>query len=268
MLSPAHPMTPASLRAAALAAGGYATPSLNDVLIAPGRGFTAWRADGDAASPLAAYVDLQALHLDRNALDGFDGAPRLPRLACLFLPCNALTSLAGLAAVAPALATLDVSANQLTSLAGVPPTVSTLRAAHNPLKDGKGDADNTAHPLATLPSLPHLTTLDVAHCGLTDGAALLAVAGACPALRCLYVDGNPCLASVSRRTLVAACPRLTYLNDAPVFGGERAAADGWREGGEEGGARAAAAWDESVRKRVAAVEGGLIRDDNDKENAG
>ena len=265
-----RPLTPAALRSAALAAGGYATPSLNDVLVVSNRGFTEWvEAGGDDAnnppSPLAPYApSLRALHADGN---GFTLLPSslitFPRLACLFLQCNGLASLEGLDGLAPALVTLDVSSNALTSLAGLPPTLETLRATANPSLGAGGD---DAVALAGLTACPSLATLDLAHCGLSDANTLLSLLTHLPSLRCLYVTGNAASSTLPRRTLVAACPGLTYLNDSLVFGGERAAADAWRQGGDDAATAAATAWSEAERKRVALVEDGLRAVVEDKEN--
>ena len=272
-LAPAgRPLTPAALRSAALAAGGYATPSLNDVLVLSNRGFTQWvepGGDGDDANPfpLTPYAPaLLALHADGNGFTLLPSSPlSFPRLACLFLQCNGLASLAGLATLAPSLVTLDVSSNALTSLTGLPPTLATLRATANPSL-GAGDDDATA--LAGLTACPSLATLDLAHCGLSDADALLSLLTHLPSLRCLYVTGNPVTSSLPRRTLVAACPGLAYVNDSPVFGGERAAANAWRNRGDDAAAEAATAWSEAERKRVALVEDGLRAGVGDKENRG
>ncbi len=51
-----------------------------------------------------------------------------------------------------------------------------------------------------------------------------------PELRCLYLKGNPVVSAIPqyRRTLVAALPGLTYLDDRPVFPMERRCAEAWR----------------------------------------
>ena len=49
-------------------------------------------------------------------------------------------------------------------------------------------------------------------------------------LRCVYLRGNPVVSAIPqyRRTLLAALPGLTYLDDRPVFPTERRCAEAWR----------------------------------------
>jgi hypothetical protein len=72
------PLTPALLRDAALAAGGYATPALNEVLVLSRSGVAS------AGAALAAYAGLHALHLDGNAVASVTDMPCLPGLKCLY----------------------------------------------------------------------------------------------------------------------------------------------------------------------------------------
>jgi len=237
---------------------------------------------------LALYSSLRALHLDRNGLAGdLAGWPSLPALAAIHLADNGLTSLAGLTpAAAPSLALLDVSGNRLTSLAslgGVASGLTCLRAGRNPLggeeEEGEGDGEELSpspspssppsDPLAALHSASRLVTLDLADCGLRDGGALLVALRALPALRCLAVAGNPgadvaaafCDGGQNPRpprrlALAASSPALTYLDSAPIFGGERAAADAWAAGGGAPAADAARdAWADGERARRAELQG-------------
>jgi dynein assembly factor 1, axonemal len=50
-----------------------------------------------------------------------------------------------------------------------------------------------------------------------------------PELRCLYLRGNEFLNTMRnyRKTLIAALPGLTYLDDRPIVAVERRAAVAW-----------------------------------------
>ena len=87
-----------------------------------------------------------------------------------------------------------------------------------------------------------LSTLDLSHCSIGDWETVLSFLRSLPSLKALYLQGNPFWEEPlsfpnsskvlgSRLAVLAASPLCTYLNDSPVFGHERAAADAWRESG-------------------------------------
>lgn len=279
----------AFLLAAALAAGGYASPSLNDVLYLHGRGLA-------KLCPLAlsSYSGLKALHLENNALAGSQ-APLLealgaaaPCLRAIFLDGNALTTLAGVGSCC-GLATLRAAGNRLDSAAAFGlakelrtlTRLTTISLANNPLGipgsdggegfDGSGSNGgdcsrstqcSMASILAAFAACPSLECVDISDCELqplaTAKAAddwLTALAIALPRLAAAYLRGNPAALGVRnfRKVAVLALPNLQYLDDAPIFDVDRAAAAAWLRGGTaaEVRARKEAATDEQRASRAA-----------------
>jgi len=168
----------------------------------------------------------------------------------------------------------------------LPRTLTTLRLSSNDLSapgalDGlfaktkeerrQGDDEGSESTVPPLSSslLPHLSTLDLSHCSISDSGSVLSLIESLPSLKVLYLQGNPfwdemrigggaewgrtatAAKSVGARlSVLAAAPLCTYLNDSPVFGDERAAADAFRASG--GCAEAAAAAREAFLDAAAA----------------
>jgi dynein assembly factor 1 len=93
--------------------------------------------------------------------------------------------------------------------------------------------------------------LDLSHNAIADPAIVDVLAAAVPALRVLYLTGNPCVAAVPhyRRTMVCRLRSLTFLDDMPVFEKERRLAEAWMRGGHEAEHRERAAMAEEQRER-------------------
>ncbi|KAF8061976.1 ODA7 [Scenedesmus sp. PABB004] len=214
-------MDPPTLRALCVQHKLYRTPELNDKLYLNFQGF------GRIAG-LEEYTGLKALFLEGNALQSLDGLPPLEQLKCLYVQQNCLRSLAALERV-PGLDTLNVASNGLDSLEGLQacPGLATLVAEGNRLG---GPA-----ALAPLAACARLHTLDLQSCGIEDGEAVLSLVAALPELRCLHLKGNPAVGAIPsyRKTVVASCPRLTYLDDRPISEEERACCEAWARGGLE-----------------------------------
>ena len=201
--------------------GGYTTPQLNDKILLNFHGFA-------RLAGLEPYVALRAIFLEGNCLVTLEGLPPLAELRCLFVQQNALQSLAHLDGC-PNLDTLNASHNRLDCVDGleVTPMLTTLNLAHNSLK--------TPESLEGLRAVAGtLTTLDLSENKLEDPACL-DVIRSLGELRCLYLGGNPALSATRnyRKTMIAALPHLSYLDDRPVFPVERACAVAFAAGGLE-----------------------------------
>ncbi|KAK9811648.1 hypothetical protein WJX72_007649 [[Myrmecia] bisecta] len=196
----------------------YTTPSLNDKLYCNFKGF-------HTIANLEAYTGLKALFLEGNALDTLHGLPKLSELKCLFVQQNILSDLEGLEN-AQNLNTLNVSNNNLTKLDNLSccPDLETLLCAHNRL----ASYDSVSH----LADCKSLTTLDLQDNKLDD-PDIMEIFKQLPNLRCLYLRGNEVVSMIKnyRKTLIAAIPTLTYLDDRPVFELERRCAEAWMRGG-------------------------------------
>ncbi|PSC73054.1 Dynein assembly factor [Micractinium conductrix] len=227
----------------------YQTPALNDRLYANFRGFT-------ELGGLEAYTGLRSLFLEGNSLGSVDGLPPLPELRCLFLQQNPLTGLSPALAALPQLDTLNIAGNTLDGLGGLAGcgALRTLVASDNRLGPDVG-------AVAALAACTQLESLDLQNNKLEEGPALLELLKGLPDLKCLYLRGNPLVSSMRsyRKTVVAALPALTYLDDRPVFELERLCAEAWSLGGLEAERGARAAYHErqaeAEKKLVEALRG-------------
>ena len=216
----------------------YTTPELNDKLYLHYKGFRKIQA-------LEAYTGLKVIWLEGNGLDEISGLDNQTKLRTLYLHENCIHEMKGLEALTE-LDTLNLCKNFITSIAGLErcKKLQTLMLAHNHL----ATADDLRHVLA----VPSLVSLDLQHNRLDD-VAVLGVLSALPDLRVLYLMGNPVVKQIRyyRKTVIAACPRLMYLDDRPVFVDERRRVDRWKQAFDETGDYEKAA--EAERAEIVAI---------------
>ncbi len=225
---------------------GYTAPELNDALYLHFSGFR-------KIENLEPYTALKALWLDSNGITEIAGVAHLAELRCLFLQQNALTRIGPGLAGLTALQTLNLSGNALTRLDGLAalPALLTLNVSKNSL--------TCAADLAHLAECRTLASLDVSSNELDadEGGSVIAALAAVPALVNLALKGNPVCRNTRhyRKAVVVALPRLTYLDERPVFAPERAATEAWARGGADAERAARAAHEAAQRDaQTASVE--------------
>lgn len=134
---------------------------------------------------------------------------------------NSITHISGLE-VLENLDTLNISQNYITMLEGLAccPTLRTLICTHNRL----ASLESVAH----VAECKALHTLDLQSNNIED-PAVIDILKQLPELKCLYLKGNPVVTKLKnyRKTLIAALPTLTYLDDRPVFEDERRLVNAW-----------------------------------------
>jgi hypothetical protein len=76
--------------------------------------------------------------------------------------------------------------------------------------------------------LESLQTLDIQHNKIND-VNILEIVSSLKDLRVLYLIGNPVIKSIKhyRKTIIAKCKSLKYLDDRPVFDEERRRVEAW-----------------------------------------
>jgi len=172
------------------------------------------------------YTGLKVLYLEGNGLSKIEGLSKCVELRALYLQENLIENIDGLESLA-VLDSINLSNNLIESLDGIEkcPSLSSLVIPRNRLKD--------ISSLQTLSSLPKLTVLDVSHNHLTgDGEEMIKLLSTLPALRVLYLKGNPVVDNIQnyRKAIITTCKELTYLDERPVFPEERRLAEAWARG--------------------------------------
>ncbi|XP_058122395.1 dynein axonemal assembly factor 1 homolog [Anopheles ziemanni] len=198
----------------------YLTPHLNEVLYLHYSGY-------NEIDCLEEYVGLKCLWLECNAISSISGLKHQPLLRCLYLHNNLIKKIENLEHCKQ-LDTLNLSHNHITKVENcgidILPVLNTLNLSHNYLKSIESVED--------LRKCDFVSVLDISHNRIED-IAIVKVLGAMKGLRVLTLTGNPVVNEIPsyRKTLILECKTLTYLDSRPVFDKDRACAEAWKRGG-------------------------------------
>jgi len=197
----------------------YQSPALNDKLYLH---FKGWKKIDEC---LGDYSGVRALWLEGNGLRSLENLGNLKELRCLYVQQNCLESLEGLEHN-DLLDAVNASNNSIKRVSHVKhlPRLNTLHLAHNRLAD-----------LADVEELAECKTvgvLDISNNKLED-PAIVDILAKMDNLHVLQMQGNPVNRKIQhyRKTIVARCRKLTYLDDRPVFEDERRTVTAWARGG-------------------------------------
>eukprot|EP00960_Hanusia_phi_P005264 152956-Hanusia_phi.AAC.1 len=197
----------------------YQTPSLNDKLYLH---FKGWKKIEPCINE---YDGVKALWLEGNALSKIENFDKLVNLRCLYIQQNCLEDLSGLENC-PDLDAINCSNNSIRKISHISHLhrLNTLQISNNKLTD----ATDVEH----LRTCPSIGVLDLQNNRIEDPAVLDVLAGM-PNLRVLQMQGNPVTRKIAhyRKTVIARCSNLTYLDDRPVFEDERRTTTAWARGG-------------------------------------
>lgn len=228
--------------------GLYGTPSVNDKLYLHYKGFR-------NIENLEEYTGVKALWLEGNGLPKIEGLQNMTLLRSLYIHENMIETIEGLDATVD-LDTINLSKNFIKKIENLSQCtkLSTLNLSFNGL--------TTAESIEHILDIPSLQTLDI-QSNKIDDPDVLDLFSRMPDLRVLYLMGNPVVKKIPhyRKTIIAKCQHLKYLDDRPVFEEERRRVNAWAAALETGGLEAA---QEAERQELKNIR--QEKDDADERN--
>lgn len=175
------------------------------------------------------FPHLKCLYFEGNAVDSLEGLQTNVELVSLYMHENCIKKMEALSTLRN-LRILNLSDNCIERISGLQGLqIDTLYLARNRI--GHAGLDD----IRGLLECPSLTCLDIQSNAIDDAEALPEVFEKMPELRVLYLLNNKIIKGVKnyRKTLTAKIPKLTYLDDRPVFPEDRRNAEAFVRGGIE-----------------------------------
>ncbi len=192
----------------------YTTPSINDKLYLHYKGFS-------NIQNLEEYTGLKVIWLEGNGLGKICGLEHQTLLKTLYLHENIIEKIENLESQTE-LDTLNLSKNFIKTVENLShmKKLTNLNLAHNKI--------STIEDIRHILELPSIQSIDLQHNKIED-PGIVDILSQLPDLRVVYLMGNPCVKHIRnyRKTMVAKCKHLKYLDDRPVFDEERRRTEAW-----------------------------------------